>query len=91
MAGLGTFAACWVLGCIPAFGLATAVLARVCKGSRARAHCQRVFVGTLAFVAVAAIASLGMRPECWLTCSFTLSGMVLAVTCDFSRPRTIPV
>jgi hypothetical protein len=79
--------ACWLLIAVEVVGLGSAWAARLSLGSPRQARCHWVFLGCLAMVTGASFVALGMGPACWLTSGVTIAGMILTVTCDFSRSR----
>ena len=81
----------WLFGAIQVLGLACGGVTRLSQGSRWQSACQHLFLGCLALVGAAALLSFGLGPGCWLTTGFTLSLMVLTVTCDFSRSQQATV
>ena len=85
MSVLQSPAAFWMLAAIQVLGLASAWFARLSEGSAGQTTCQWLFFCCLTLVGIATITALQLGPGSWLTSGSTLSLMVLAATCDFSR------
>ena len=80
-----TASICSLLSIVQALGLTSAWLARLSLGSRCQVACHGFFFVCLTLVGAATLLAFGLAPECWLPAGFTLSLMVVAVTCDFNR------
>ena len=87
MSGLEGPLVLWTLPVIQVMGLISAWLARLNEGCRGQTVCRWFFLGCLGLVSLATMISPNLGPGCWLASGTTLSLMVLAATCDFSRSR----
>ena len=80
-------AAMWILVSLQCVGLASAVFARLSEGSSGQAVGQWLFLLSLGLVGLGTMVALSMGPGYWLSSAATLSLMIIAGTCDFSRSR----
>ena len=80
-------AAAWAVLAIHIFGLTSACLARFSEGCSCQRFCQGLFFVSLALVAVSAVVSAGLGPDCWLTSAAILAMMVVAATFQLGESR----
>jgi len=76
---------CWPMCGLQLLGLTTALFARLSEGHHYQESSQRLFLLALTLIGGAAIVSVQMQTSWWVISAFTLSLMVLTVTCDFRR------
>jgi hypothetical protein len=80
--------AIFFLGAVQVLGLMSAVVARLGEGSDWQPATQHLFIVCLALVGVETMLALALGPVgYWLPSAATLSVMVIAATCDFSRTQ----
>ncbi len=81
----------WILWAVQLLGLTSAWLARAAEGSQRQGRCQCLFLGCLAIVGLATVASLHLNAGGWYLSGISLSLMVLATTCEVGarRPTTV--
>ena len=84
-----TAAVTWMIIAAQILGLASAWVARSSEGSRHQTVCQRLFLAVLLLVGVSTVMALAAGSGYWISCSATLSLMVVGTTGEFSR-RAMP-
>jgi hypothetical protein len=81
--------AVFLLGAVQVLGLMSAVAVRLGEGSAWQLATQRLFFLCLALVGIETMAALVEgQVGYWLPSAGTLSVMVIAATCDFSRTQS---
>jgi hypothetical protein len=87
MIDLDLFCNLWAIAAVQLIGMASALLARLSRGSVHQRGCQRLFFVSLIALGGATMMSLRLTPACWLVSAVIFTLTIMIVVCDFSRGR----